>query len=167
VKKYIYTVLILCICFTFSVFADERKAYKSPLYNFELSYPNDWQAKEISGIVVFLSPLESLDDKFSENVNVVVENVAAYPLNSEEYAKVADEYWLSLDPKIKIIDFQKSTIGGQDAFYTVAIDGTYKYKQYKFVNSGNAYVLTYTSEPDKFDKFLDIADNIIRSFRVR
>ena len=63
-KKYLSLVIILMLCVSSFVFAEEFNTYKSPLFNFVISYPQTWEMKQISGIIVFLSPLENKDDKF-------------------------------------------------------------------------------------------------------
>jgi len=166
-KKYLSLVIVLMFCVSSFVFAEEFNTYKSPLFNFVISYPQTWEMKQISGIIAFLSPLEDKDDKFQENVNVVVEDISGKQLSSEQYAKAADDAWLKYDSKLRVIDFQKTNLNGKDAFYTIAEDDKLKYKQYKFVKNNTAYVLTYTSELDKFNKFLTTADTIIKSFEIK
>ncbi len=166
-KKYVSLFIILMLCVSSFVFAEEFKTYKSPLFNFTISYPQNWETKQISGIVAFLSPLENKEDKFRENVNVVVEDISGKQLSSEQYAKAADDAWLKYDIKLRVVDFQKTNLNGKDAFYTIAENDKLKYKQYKFVKNNTAYILTYTSAPDKFSKFLNTADTIIKSFEIK
>jgi hypothetical protein len=111
-KKITCLVVLLISCFSLSVFAVEWKTYKSPFFGFEISYPGDWQIKEFSGIIAFLSPPEGPDDVFSENLNILVEDISAYQLSPEEYVKAADDYWLVANPGVEIVDSQQTTING-------------------------------------------------------
>lgn len=163
-KKITCLTVVLILFFSLSVFANEWKTYKSPFFGFEINYPGDWQMKEFSGVIAFMSPPEGPDDTFSENLNILVEDISAYQMSPEEYAKAADDYWLSSNPGVEIIDSQKTTINAQEVFYAVAVDGQYKFKQYKFIKDNKAYILTYTSETGKPDKFSDTADNIVNTF---
>lgn len=166
-KKYLSLVIILMLCVSSFVFAEEFNIYKSPFFNFVISYPQNWKIKDISGIVVFISPLENKDDKFSENVNVVVEDIGKYRLSLEQYAKAADDNWLKIDSKVRVIDFQKTNLNGEEAFYTIAENDKFKFKQYKLIKNNKAFIITYTSELNKFNKFLNIADIIIQSFKIK
>ena len=58
-------------------------------------------------------------------------------------------------------------LNGEEAYCTIAENDNLKFKQYKIVKDKKAYVLTYTGQPDGFSKFQDIADNIIKTFKVQ
>ncbi|MDD3087944.1 MAG: PsbP-related protein [Candidatus Omnitrophica bacterium] len=165
-KKVIYSAIIFVFCSVSLVAAEQAQIYKSPLFDFEISYPQDWQVKEISGVIAFISPLEDADDNFSENVNIVIEDISGYQMSAEQYAKEADKNWLAADGKLKIIDFSQVMLNGEEAYCTIAENDSLKFKQYKLVNNKRAYILTYTGQPDGFSKFQDIADNIIKTFKV-
>lgn len=162
-----YLIIVLMSCLSSFVFADEVNTYKSPFFNFVINYPQNWEIKQISGIVAFLSPMENNEDKFRENVNVLVEDLSNNPLNLEQYEKAAVDAWLKADSKLRLIDTQKINLKGQDAFYTIAENDTLKFKQYILVKNNKAFVLTFTSEPGKFDKFLNIAETIMKSFEIK
>ncbi len=165
-KKVICLAIILGFCSVSLVAAEQIQIYKSPLFDFEISYPEDWQVKEISGVTAFISPLDGADDKFSENVNIVIEDISAYQMSAEQYAKEADKSWLAADGKLKIIDFSQVMLNGEEAYCTIAENDNLKFKQYILVKNNRAYVLTYTGQPDGFNKFQDIAENIIKTFKV-
>jgi hypothetical protein len=109
-SRCIFLIFVLVVSLSLNVFAEEWVAYQSPLYGFQVEYPDSWQAKEISGIVAFFSPPEGPDDRFSENINIAVEDVSAYNLDSERYATLADQHWLAADTALKVLDFKKTNI---------------------------------------------------------
>ena len=166
-KKVVCLAIILGFCSVSLFAAEQNQIYKSLLFDFEISYPQDWQVKEISGVTAFISPLDDAGDKFSENVNIVIEDISAYQMSAKQYAKEADKNWLVADGKLKIIDFSQVMLNGEEAYCTIAENDNLKFKQYKIVKDKKAYVLTYTGQPDGFSKFQDIADNIIKTFKVQ
>jgi len=176
-KRCIGLVIILMLCGNPFVSAEEFNSYKSASFNFIMRYPQSWEMNTLKDMevmspvvkneVAFLSPLENKDDKFRENVNVVVEDLSGRQLDSEQYAKAADAAWLKYDNTSKIVDFQKTNLNGEVAYYTIMENDKLKFKQYKLVKDNKAFVITFTSEPDKFDDFLNIADNIIQSFELK
>ena len=157
---------VFVLCCAACTSAQEWSTYRSTLFNFDISYPQDWSVKEISGIVAFLSPMEGPDDLFAENVNVVVEDISNYQFTTEEYAKAADAYWITTDASLHIQDFQKTSLCGEDAFYTIVSGAGLRYKQYKLVVQSRAYILTYTAQEHAFEQFLPIADKIIHTFQI-
>jgi len=175
-KKYL-AVIFGVFCLASLVFAEELGTYVNSAFNFTLRYPQNWEmrslesmtspAPSVKNVVAFLSPVENADDKFRENVNVVVETITGQQYTSEEYAKAADETWLKYDTSLKQLDLQKTSISGEPAFYTIVANDKLKFKQYKFVKGDKAFVITYTSELGKFDAFLKTADSIMQSFTFK
>ncbi|MCF0074438.1 hypothetical protein LZD49_28395 [Dyadobacter sp. CY261] len=61
---------------------DDLKVFSKS--DFKISYPSGWRV-DTSGTmnskVFFFSPLEGPEDKFSENLNVMVQNLAGQPID--------------------------------------------------------------------------------------
>ena len=53
--------------------------YESTQYGLKMNYPSDWTKKVgyAGTIVAFASPLENAQDKFAENVNIVIDDTSA------------------------------------------------------------------------------------------
>ena len=66
--------ILLVVCSIFVLvsnsYCEEQKEFVNS--SFSANYPFDWEVNEISGAVVFKSPLESKQDDFQENVAVLV-----------------------------------------------------------------------------------------------
>lgn len=165
-KKVMIPVLMTFLIFNIaSSLRAETNIYTSPYFNFTISYPSDWESKEISGIIAFLSPREDADD-FSENVNVVVEDISNYPMTLENYVNLGFKNWQKVNKNIKLLKKSKTQIDDRDAFYIICDDGDLKYKQYIFIYNLKAYVLTYTGKRENFDKYLNQAEAIMQSIRI-
>ena len=111
-------------------------------------YPQDWSVDtsgKIGTVFVVLSPPDSAQDFFQENVTLTIEDVSDHPVTIDEYFEGAlvalkdyvtemenlvhekreGDYWLSYS--------------GQQGIFRLA------YQQRLMMNNGIAYILTYTS----------------------
>jgi len=165
-KKILLVVLVSGLCAASTVFCAGTKAYKSPLFNFMIDYPSDWEVREFSGIVAFVSPAENRKDRFRENVNVLVENIGNLAVTSEQHLTAGLDAWQRQAADLKVLAKSKAHVGGMDAAYFVGQDSRAKYKQYSVVHDGKVYVLIYTATPDSYDRFLKEAEGIISSFKI-
>jgi len=170
-KKIFLSVLII-FCAFFQLQAQEETAWKTNTEaGISIKCPEDWtNQKGLMGTTIFVaSPLESEKDGFSENVNLVVEDLQGMEIGIEEYAEFTKAQIEALITNSKILKAEKITFQEKDAYtmeYT-GQQGQYKlhWKQIYFIKKGKAYILTYTAEGDKFAKYLPTADRIIQSFK--
>jgi serine/threonine-protein kinase len=172
-KKLVSLVLVVSFVFlgALQCQAQEQKVYESPYFGFSISYPADWRTTELGGIIVFLSPLESADDNFSENVNVVVEDLSSAPgITLKEYADISASNLEAMLAGLKIVDRSSTVIDGKEAavitYTRPERDLKLKQRVYIIISNNKGYNLTYSAKEDSFDKFLPQAEVIIKSFKV-
>ena len=148
------------------------ETYTSSRYLYAVDYPEGWHVKEMGKAVSFLSLFETPQDKFAENVTVVVEDLSdtAAPLSLLDYHRQS----ISEAPKrlqdFKLLEEAKTEFIGREAIailYTATVkDLSFKFKDYKFMIGRQAYVVTYTALKEDFDKYLPLAEKIMKSLRV-
>jgi len=123
-------------------------------------------------VVVFLSPLENAEDKFSENVNLVTEDLTAYPgMTLEKYMEINLAQLSSFVTDYKLIARENSVVSGTPAtalIYT-GRQGIFqlKFLQVFIVADNRAYVLTFTAEEAQYKKYEAAARGIINSFVMK
>ena len=151
--------------------AEEKTTYTSLRYLYSVDHPADWRVKEISNATLFLSPLESKEDKFAENVEVDVEDLSQageVPL-MEYHRKAVDNATLMLKD-FKLLEEAKTEFNGHEAvavLYTATVKGnSFRCKKIVFFAGKNAYALTYNALNEDFDKYLPAADKVMRSLQV-
>jgi serine/threonine-protein kinase len=146
--------------------------YKNKDYGIEINYPQNWdkQTREdffTSGII-FISPKESEQDSFQEEVSVFSENLAS-PLSLSEYTQESIKEIKKLsDPHVSsphgttLADWQASTViyQGEENGYLV------QRMQVWTVINNKAYIITYTAQPEKYDRFLPVVEQMIGSFAI-
>ncbi|MBI2579394.1 MAG: hypothetical protein HYW27_00650 [Candidatus Aenigmarchaeota archaeon] len=66
-------------------------AYENPSYGISMNYPSDWNVNEEaeSIVVAFMSPSEDKNDRYRENVNVVMNDLSGQDMNLETYSSLA------------------------------------------------------------------------------
>jgi len=150
-----------------------------PYMNFNqgirINYPADWRQMEQEApagfVVSFFSPPESLTDRFSENINVVLEPLEL-DMTAYDYAQACLR-GISNGP-IQFVENSEATVAGRQGYrwvYTgpLAIPGydiSAKSMQCLTVSGRKGIVVTYTAEIDKYDKFLPIIQQMCDSLEI-
>lgn len=142
--------------------------------NFVVQYPSSWelnQSGQQGTTFIVLSAMESADDKFRENVNLIIQDLTGHNLGLDEYTVISTDQIRHMIPNSSILENKKMSTANhefQKVIYT-GEPGTYKLKfeQYYFVIDKQAFVLTLTCEQDKFDQFEEVGERILKSFRLK
>jgi hypothetical protein len=148
--------------------------YGNPAYGMTAEYPAGWKADEgaAGAVVVFYSPLEGSDDKFSENVNILVEDVSAHPgMTIRKYTETGIAQLASFFTDFRLVDNRRHTVDGRRARL---IEYTCRQGEFQLhvlqamtIADGKAYVLTFTAEEANYERYLPAARRIMESFKVR
>ncbi len=136
--------------------------------HFTINYPAEWTRKTANQAVVFLRPREG-DDSFKENVNLMLQDLSANPMTLQEYTDLSKKQVTDNLGAGAILSLKNIKLAGQQArefvFNMTYKDRNLKVKQYWFIKDNTAYLLTYTADPDEFDKYDDTATEIMKSFK--
>lgn len=141
--------------------------------NYKLKYPNSWKldtTKEIGPELFIFSPLENQADLFSENVNVIVQDLSGQNIDLAKYKQITDQQVMNLAPDGKIF---KSLILKKDKqdLYKITYAMTQNKLRLKitsicFIKNNKAYLITFSSEFDKYDTCKKVGEQILNSFAV-
>lgn len=152
--------------------AEGVKTYTNRYSLYAVDYPETWRAKEVGKATAFYSPLKSKEDKFSENVQVVVEDLSQVPgdVSVVDYHRKGVATAQKFLSDFKALEEAKIQWSGRDAIvmlYSATMRGKrFKFKDYKVIVDRTAYVLTYCAADLDFDTYLPAAERLIRSLRV-
>jgi hypothetical protein len=140
---------------------------------FSISYPATWELNEsgqMGTTLILLSPRESPSDKFSDNVNLIVQDLTGYNLDLDGYTKISEEQIKTLITNSKVMENKKiaAPVEHQKLVYT-GDQGAFKLKfeQYYFVVGNSAYVLTFTAEQSNFDQLQTLGEAVLNSFSIK
>ncbi len=151
----------------------KNKNYDNPSYGIKIKYPETWSVQNLENpvtgeVVTFLSPKESQANKLQEKLTIkVLENFSGTLDQSTDLFKTEIKNRLL---SAKIID-QASTILANKAanqlVYTGKNEGnSLKNLQVWTLKSDRVYIITYTAAIDDYDKFMQTAQEMIKSFEI-
>ena len=147
--------------------------YRNENYGISLEYPEDWTIEELEDpitgeIAVIVSPLENASDSFQEKIYLSVDNYAA---DREEYSRYLLDRIRDNDNVMNVTYKKDSTPLGDRATQSII----YQRKQdnidlqqketFTFQND-KVYSITYVAEKNKYQKFIDTVDRVIKSFTI-
>ncbi len=138
-----------------------------------IKYPSEWTLDDsgLMGSHLFLfSPLDSINDDFRENVNIMIQDISAYKLTLEDYAKISEEQILKLATNSEIIESEKVKINNEEFHKLIykADQGIYhlKFEQYYWIKNNEAFVITLTCKESEFEEYKQLGEEILNSFKL-
>ena len=138
--------------------------------NYVIEYPSNWKmdTSKLNGIeFTIFSPKENTEDKFSENINLIIQDLAGKSIDLDKYAQLSEEQIRTNAKDLKGLN--KIKIGSEpNELFKFTFDMTYgaftlNTEQYYFVKDEKAYVITFSSEKGK-SKI--IGQKILNSFKL-
>lgn len=166
-----FLILLVCLFVGSLAWGQEGARYIDNDKDFSAILPAGWEQKVdyMDTEVIFLSPMESDDDRFQENVTVTSGELSQ-PLTMDEC------YQMSLaDMRETLKDFKEESSGdmkvdGNDVKFIVYAhkpgDLDLKGISYIIVKGNRVFVVTCAAEHDKFDKYKDVFEQTVQSFKI-
>lgn len=144
--------------------------YTDATNKFTINYPDKWVKKNNVNSIVFLSPKENDKDLFQENLNLMLQDLSKKPMNLEQYTELTKKQIVDNLGASAIVSLKNVTISGQQGkefVYNMNYQGNkLKVKQCWIIKNHNAYLLTYTAEPEQYNKYENIAVEMMNSFKL-
>lgn len=141
---------------------------------YSIEYPQEWTINtsgQLGTEFMIFSPLDSKDDKFMENVNLIIQILNGMNINLDKYTEISLGQIKTMITNSDIIENKRIKIDGKDCQKIIysGNQGTYKlmFEQYYWVENEKAYVLTFTTEIDKFDNYKDTGEKILNTFKIK
>ena len=141
---------------------------------YSIKAPSNWSvdlSKQMGTDLVMFSMLENSNDKFRENVNVMVQNIAGKNINLEKFTTLSlnQVKTMAADSKIEESKTIKTNNGSYQKIIYAATQGglKLKFEQYYFISNNKVYVVTLTTEANKFEIFRLLGEEILNSFVLK
>ncbi|MEM8529078.1 MAG: leucine-rich repeat domain-containing protein [Bacteroidota bacterium] len=177
--KYSHIPFLLLLLFSIKGFAQDMeksgevnqkwKTYQSDL--FTIQYPESWTPDDSGtmGAQLFLfAPLESEQDRFRENINVLIQDIATFNLDLSSYADLSKRQIETMATNGEILESRRINLEDKEYHKMVyqADQGTLRlqFEQYYFIRNDKAFVVTLTCEADKFSTYQAVGEVILNSF---
>jgi hypothetical protein len=117
---------------------------------------------------MFFSPLDTTGDSFSENVNLMIQNLAGMNIDLQKYKEITEQQLKELGGESKIY---QSAILTQDKMphfrmdYEMTQEGrTLRFTAMCYIKNEQAYLLTFTASLADYEKFKNAGESILKSF---
>lgn len=139
--------------------------------NYTIQYPQGWELNEsgqMGTAFILFAPLDSIQDQFKENVNLLIQNLSGLNVNLDKYAEVSAEQ-IKKSIMNSIIIENKRIKNSSEEYHLMIYTGDQgafhlKFEQHYWIKDQKAYVLTLTCEQDKFTKYKDTGESILNTF---
>lgn len=143
--------------------------YTNEMYS--VNYPKQWRL-DTSGTMstefILFSELKE-DDAFSENVNMIVQDLSNQGFTMKSYMKLSENQIKNMVPDSKIIE---SVFDKENKHHMLVWSGNVtgqvlKFKQYFYLEKEKIYVLSLTTLPETYDSYITIGEKILDSFKLK
>ena len=173
-KTIIVLSLLLFLVIGAAPTAAAQKWIKISKKEYSVKAPSDWtidSSKQMGTDLVIFSMLENGSDKFRENINVLIQNLAGMNINLEKYTAISTGQVKTMAPDAAMVESKTMKAGSttfQKIIYTATQSGVkLKFEQYYFIANKKAYVITFTAELAKFEIFKPVGEEILNSFVLK
>lgn len=142
--------------------------------DFSIQYPSAWEINtegQMQTSFVFLAPLETAQDKFKENVNLIIQDLSGYNIDLDTYTAISEQQLKNAVTNFKLIE-SRQIKNDKDVYHHIIYEGeqgVFKLQiqqQYR-VKNNKAYVLTYTAEQQSVKRFSEVSAKILNSFQLK
>lgn len=140
---------------------------------YKIKYPETWRVDssgQMGTELIFYSPLDGDDDKFSENVNFLIQDLKGRNIDLNKYKEITDGELADLKGDSKVIE-SKIISKNNTSLYRLSYEMTQDGRQLKFISicyikGEKAYLLTFTSIVSTFARFEASGEAILNSFEL-
>lgn len=141
---------------------------------FEIKYPIEWNVDssgQMGSSFFFFSKRNDDNDRFKENVNLIIQDLSGNDLSLDKYIKISEDQINAIVTNAKILSSDRIGVG-KNVYHKIVYLGRQgqfdlKFDQYLWLIDEVAYILTLTSEEDEFKKYEAIGYEILNSFEIK
>jgi len=139
---------------------------------YSIQYPGNWdlnKPEQLTPSFFLFSPLSTTQDKFKENVNLMIQDLSNQDLNMDKFVRISEEQIKTMITDGEILESKRMNQNSIN-FHRVIFTGrqglfNLKYEQYYIIEKEKAFILTLTCEATEFEKFRKTGEKIMSSFR--
>ena len=169
-----FTLIFTAILLAAAAFSQQATAVTSYAKNdYKIQYPEvrRLDTSRLMGTELFIfAPLENATDQFSENVNLLIQDLTGRNINLQKYKEITDKQLTDLATDGKSIEsavVKKDNRSYYKTIYTMT-QGKLKLKisSICFIKNEKAYLVTFSAEADKYEQYKKTGEGILSSFVV-
>lgn len=140
--------------------------------NYTIEYPSNWslsEAGEMGSKFMITSPLSSEDDKFAENVNLIVQSKKTAAVTFDEFVANSRKQMAAIIPEFKMLKDENLKTENQTnhmSYLGLMRKEKLKIEQYIIDTKSDFYILTFTMSLNDENDYNEIAKKILDSFKI-
>lgn len=168
-KQFIFWLLVPVLLQAQKV--SELKTYSKD--NYSIQYAANWDLNtegQMGTTFVLFSKPSSANDKFRENVNLMVQDLSGYNVDLDTYAAISEQQLKSMVTAFVMLENKKKkdALGEYQHVIYKGEQGNFKltFEQHYRIINNKAYVLTFTAEQTEYDKFKPTTSVMFNSFKL-
>ena len=143
--------------------------YENSTLGVKIQYPSDWKRAESNSNITFTSPLTSNSDRYREKLELTV-NSSLHNVTLDEYSSAVIKKLKENSANFKILEIATTTVAGNPAKKMVFTSGegqnNLKVMEIWTINDHKAYLIQYSSEAQKYSKYLATIQKMVNSFEI-
>jgi eukaryotic-like serine/threonine-protein kinase len=148
--------------------------YENPTYRIRIQYPSDWEKLEFSQrniVVIFRSSRENSSDTKLENLLIQVGNLPSQNIPLDEVVRANINKLKQSLIDFELIELNATTLSGNNPAHKVVYinregEDELKTMQVVSIKEDKVYLITYTAEASRYDRYLPTIQKMIHSFRL-
>lgn len=142
--------------------------------HYQIKYPETWTLDSTgtsSTEFILSSPLSSPDDRFKENLNLIIQDLEGLNFDLDNFTALSEQQIQNYMEESEMIESERVKKNDQEfqhLIYTAKNAGrVLRFEQYYWIINEKAYVLTFTGELEAFDGYKDLSKHIFESFILK
>lgn len=143
--------------------------YENSTLGVKIQYPSDWKRAESNSNITFTSPLASNSDRYREKLELKV-NSLLQNVTLDEYSSAVIKKLKESSANFRILEVATTTLAGNPAKKMVFTSGegqnNLKVVEIWTINDDKAYSIQYSSEAQKYSKYLATIQKMVNSFEI-
>ncbi len=168
-------VLLLAALGWFIFQASQFATYKDATYKFSIKYPKAWKmvaAPQPGAAVVFVSPKETALDTFQENVNISITPVPPEIATLKNFSDAILMQMKTVFNNLQVKESREIEIKGarkaaRVVFVAEKPDKVHVLNIWTVKGGSSAYILTYMAASSRYEKYLPLVEEMIKSFEIK
>ena len=174
--KFIQTLVFLTLAFVGNAQPANKKENSTEWSNiarneYYLSYPSTWRVdtSKLYGADLFLySPKDTATDKFSENVNIMIQDLKDTAIKLDQMIEYSETQIKNALNNVSIMQ-SKRFINDKTEFHVLIFTSNQEIfklrtEQYYYLFETKVFVLTLTTEQNKYNQYENVGTKILKSF---
>ena len=170
-KLFSTTIFLLLTSFCFAQTDTSKSIHFKD--NYKVEFPKSWKldTSRVMGTAFFIfAPLENQADNFRENINVIIQDLAGQNINLENYKTITDKQIsdYASEPTIFESEIKKGLNKEYFRIVYAMIQGKLRLKitSVCFIKDDKAYLITFTTDFEKYDLYKKTGEEILSSFHL-